>query len=38
MKFNMPEDFIKKISSLSDKTDEVIAKCLKLGLRLLKVK
>jgi len=31
MKFNMPEDFIKKISSLGDKTDEVIAKVLEAG-------
>lgn len=31
MKFTMPEDFIKKISSLGDKTDEVIAKVLEAG-------
>lgn len=31
MKFNMPEDFIKKISSLGDKTDEIIAKVLEAG-------
>lgn len=31
MKFTMPEDFVKKISSLGDKTDEVIAKVLEAG-------
>lgn len=31
MKFTMPEDFIKKISSLGNKTDEVIAKVLEAG-------
>lgn len=31
MKFTMPEDFMKKISSLGDKTDEVIAKVLEAG-------